>query len=51
MLGDREKFQQMLKDVYDDKYDRIETGEPEGYSSIEIPEPKSDAEAEEKKSE
>lgn len=51
MLGDREKFQQMLKDVHDDKYDRIETGEPEGYSSIEIPEPKSDAEAEEKKSE
>jgi hypothetical protein len=57
MLGDREKFQQMLSEVHDDKFDRIETGEAEGYSSIEIPEPKSDveaeveAEAEEKKSE
>ena len=46
MLGDREKFQQMLSEVHDDKFDRIETGEAEGYSSMEIPEPKSDAEVE-----
>ena len=36
----------MLSEVHDDKFDRIETGEAEGYSSMEIPEPKSDAEVE-----
>lgn len=46
----------MLSEVHDDKFDRIETGEGEqGYSSMEIPEPKSDSEApqveEDKKSE
>lgn len=39
MLGDREKFQQMLSEVHNDKFDKIEQGE-EGYSSMEIPEPK-----------
>ena len=36
----------MLSEVHDDKFDRNETGEAEGYSSMEIPEPKSDAEVE-----
>jgi hypothetical protein len=41
MLGDREKFQKMLSEVHDDKFDRIEEGE-EGYSSMEITEPKAE---------
>lgn len=39
MLGDREKFRQMLSHVRNDKSDRIDQVE-EGYSSMEIPEPK-----------
>ena len=40
MLGEREQFRQMLSEVHNDKFDRIEQAEGEGYSSMEIPEPK-----------
>lgn len=46
LLAEREKFDQMLSEVHDDKFDRIEQQEPEGYSSMEIPEPKSEPESE-----
>ena len=53
MLAERGRFQEMLKEVNDTKQDRIEKGD-EGYSSMEIPEPKAkeeDAATEEKKDE
>ena len=40
MLAEREDFKQMLAEVQDDK-DKIEAGQ-EGYSSMEIPEPKAE---------
>ena len=48
MMAGREKFKQMLSDVHDDKFDRIEHGDSDkGYSSMEIPEPKEDDKKEE----
>ena len=40
MLDERENFKQMIQSAKNETNDRIEATEAEGYSSMEIPEPK-----------
>lgn len=40
MLDERANFQEMIRDVQSESHDRLEQTDAEGYSSMEIPEPK-----------
>ena len=45
MLDERENFKQMIQSAKTESNDRIEQTDAEGYSSMEIPEPKVEAAA------